>query len=185
MPTFEVDPLTRAASGSTPAHTGVGGQRSPRRAPRGGPHGGPAPPASPPHRRIPRLPPHPAWVRAARETVRTLIAATGRTELTDTAVLLTSEAVTNAINACAAKHCTAPVTLFAGYANPGDHLRILIHDEAPGLPRCQTPAEDDETGRGIQLISYGADAWGICTHGPGSGKATWFELGRRSPGVRG
>ncbi|MCX4669714.1 ATP-binding protein [Streptomyces sp. NBC_01381] len=131
------------------------------------------------------FPPHPAWVRAARETVRTLLAATGRAELTDTAVLLTSEAVTNAINACAAKQCTAPVSLFAGYGDPGGHLRILIHDEAPGLPRCQSPAEDDETGRGIQLISFGADAWGICRHGPGSGKATWFELGRRPLGGEG
>lgn len=132
------------------------------------------------------FPPHPAWVRAARETVRTLLAATGRTELTDTVVLLTSEAVTNAINACAAKHCTAPVTLFAVLAAPGGHLRILVHDEAPGLPSCQLPAEDEETGRGIQLISYGADAWGICTHGPGRGKGTWFELGHRAAlGVRG
>ena len=131
------------------------------------------------------FPPHPAWVRAARETVRTLLAAMGRTELTDTAVLLNSEVVTNAINACEAKQCTAPVTLFAGYRNPGDRLRILIHDEAPGLPSCQTPGEDDETGRGIQLISYGADAWGICTHGPGSGKATWFELGHQSLGYEG
>ncbi|MGH1551787.1 hypothetical protein ACRAWF_05320 [Streptomyces sp. L7] len=46
------------------------------------------------------FPPHPAWVRTARETVRTLLATSGRPELADTAVLLTSEAVTNAINAC-------------------------------------------------------------------------------------
>lgn len=146
-------------------------------------------PHHPPHPRPTDVslafPPHPAWVRPARETVRTLLAATGRTELTDTAVLLTSEAVTNAINACAAKHCTAPVTLFAGWAHPGGHLRILIHDEAPGLPACQTPTHDDETGRGIQLISYGADAWGICMHGPGRGKATWFEVGHRALEARG
>lgn len=29
------------------------------------------------------FPPHPAWVRTARETVRTLLAASHRTELTD------------------------------------------------------------------------------------------------------
>ncbi|MGV9882622.1 ATP-binding protein [Streptomyces sp. NPDC003006] len=127
------------------------------------------------------FPPDPVWVRTARETVRTLLASAGRTELSETAVLLTSEAVTNAINACAAKACTAPVSLFAGWAEPGGpgsgRLRVLIHDEAPGLPVCRTPAEDDESGRGMRLISYGADAWGICGHGPGRGKATWFELG--------
>ncbi|GGK47615.1 ATP-binding protein [Streptomyces flaveus] len=123
------------------------------------------------------FPPHPVWVRAARETVRTLLAASGRSELADAAVLLTSEAVTNSINACAAKGCTTPVTLHAGWADPA-RLRILIHDEAPGLPAIRTAAHDDEDGRGMHLISYGADAWGVCTHGPGRGKATWFELGR-------
>ncbi|TQK44754.1 histidine kinase-like protein [Streptomyces sp. SLBN-118] len=121
------------------------------------------------------FPPDPMWVRAARETVRTLLGATRRTELTDTAVLLTSEAVTNAINACVLKGCTAPVTLFAGWTDT-HRLRILVHDEAPGVPACRTPAEEDESGRGMQLISYGADAWGVCSHGPGRGKATWFEL---------
>jgi anti-sigma regulatory factor (Ser/Thr protein kinase) len=123
------------------------------------------------------FPPHPAWVRAAREAVRTLLAASDRTELTDMAVLLTSEAVTNSINVCAAKGCTTPVTLHAGWTDP-TRLRILIHDEAPGLPTCRTAAHDDEGGRGIHLISCSADAWGVCTHGPGRGKATWFELGR-------
>lgn len=123
------------------------------------------------------FPPHPVWVRAARETVRTLLTASHRPELTDTAVLLTSEAVTNAINACVGKHCTTPVTLYAGWTDP-HRLRVLVHDEAPGLPTCRTAAPDAENGRGIQLISYGSDAWGVCTHGPGPGKATWFELGR-------
>jgi len=93
---------------------------------------------------------------------------------------LTSEAVTNAINACADKGCTTPVALHAGWTDP-HRLRILIHYEAPGLPTVRTPAAapGDEDGRGIQLISYGADAWGVCTHGPGRGKATWFELGQR------
>jgi anti-sigma regulatory factor (Ser/Thr protein kinase) len=123
------------------------------------------------------FPPHPVWVRAARETVRTLLAASHRPELTDTAVLLTSEAVTNAINACVGKDCTTPVTLYAGWTDPR-RLRVLVHDEAPGLPTCRTAAPDAEEGRGIRLISYGSDAWGVCTHGPGPGKATWFELGR-------
>ncbi|BBC33444.1 hypothetical protein SGFS_047380 [Streptomyces graminofaciens] len=122
------------------------------------------------------FPPHPAWVRPARETVRTLLAASDYPELTDAAVLLTSEAVTNAINACAAKGCTTPVTLRAGWPDPA-RLRVLVHDEAPGLPVGRVASGDDEDGRGMMLISYGADAWGVCTHGPGRGKATWFELG--------
>ncbi|WP_455354579.1 ATP-binding protein [Streptomyces sp. SYSU K217416] len=124
------------------------------------------------------FPPDPVWVRAAREAVRTVLTAAGRRDLTDTALLLTSEAVTNAVNACARNDCVTPVTLFAGWTDP-HRLRVLVHDEAPGLPHCRTPGSEDEDGRGMQLISYGADAWGVCTHGPGRGKATWFELGLR------
>ncbi|WP_200306091.1 ATP-binding protein [Streptomyces adelaidensis] len=124
------------------------------------------------------FPPHPAWVRTARETVRTLLTASDHPELTDIAVLLTSEAVTNAINACGAKGCTTPVTLRAGWPTP-TRLRVLVHDEAPGVPTARAATEGDEDGRGIHLISYGADTWGVCTHGPGPGKATWFELGAR------
>jgi len=108
----------------------------------------------------------------------TLLAASHRPELADTAVLLTSEAVTNAINACTDKGCTTPVTLHTGWTDP-TRLRILIHDEAPGLPAVPIPVQDAEDGRGIRLISCGADAWGVCVHGPGRGKATWFELGRK------
>lgn len=121
------------------------------------------------------FPPDPIWVRAARETVRTLLTVTRRADLIDAAVLLTSEAVTNAVNACLLKGCTAPVTLFAGWTEP-HRLRILVHDEAPGVPARQAPVAEDEGGRGLQLISYGADDWGVCTHGPGRGKATWFEF---------
>lgn len=122
------------------------------------------------------FPPEPVWVRAAREAVRTLLTAADRRDLADTALLLTSEAVTNAVNACLRSGCSTPVTLFAEWTAPHD-LRVLIQDEAPGLPVPRAPATEDEHGRGLALISYGADAWGVCAHGPGPGKATWFELG--------
>ncbi|MFJ2744266.1 ATP-binding protein [Streptomyces sp. NPDC087440] len=125
------------------------------------------------------FPPDPAWVRTARETVRTLVDSAGRgEELTDAAVLLTSEVVTNAIAACAATGTTDPLTLSAGWTDPLKSLRVLVHDEAPGRPLYTVPADDSEHGRGLQLLSSGADDWGVCTHVPGRGKSTWFELGR-------
>ncbi|MEU5023348.1 ATP-binding protein [Streptomyces milbemycinicus] len=127
------------------------------------------------------FPPEPVWVRAAREAVRTLLTAADRRDLADTALLLTSEAVTNAVNACLRSGCSTPVTLFAEWTTP-HLLRVLVQDEAPGLPVPRAPAAaEDEHGRGLELISYGADAWGVCAHGPGPGKATWFELGPLSP----
>ncbi|WP_431042242.1 ATP-binding protein [Streptomyces sp. P1-3] len=128
------------------------------------------------------FPPEPVWVRAARETVRSLLLAADRGDLTDTALLLTSEAVTNSVNACLNSGCSTPVTLFAEWAAhaEADYLRVLVHDEAPGRPACRTTVTpDDECGRGMALISGGADAWGVCEHGPGHVKATWFELGAR------
>ncbi|MCX5200552.1 ATP-binding protein [Streptomyces sp. NBC_00237] len=130
------------------------------------------------------FPPDPAWVRNARETVRTLVEAAGRGELLDAAVLLTSEVVTNSIAACTLSGTAGPITLFAGWTDLGKLLRVLVHDEAPGRPQCQSPAPDSEGGRGMQLVSGGADAWGVCAHGPGEGKATWFELGRFERGYR-
>ncbi|MEV5773595.1 hypothetical protein AB0L49_20425 [Streptomyces antimycoticus] len=59
------------------------------------------------------MPPDPGWVRTAREAVRTALRTANRTDLTDTALLLTSEAVTNAVNACRTSGCSAPVTLYA------------------------------------------------------------------------
>ncbi|MET9129398.1 ATP-binding protein [Streptomyces antibioticus] len=130
----------------------------------------------PPHVSL-TFPPHPVWVRAAREAVRTLLVVSPRPELADTAVLLTSEAVTNAINACADKGCATPVTLHAGGTDRHHRLRVLVHDRAPRLPALRTATPDEEHGRGMHLISTGSAAWGICTHGPSGGKATWFELG--------
>ncbi|MEV4439450.1 ATP-binding protein [Streptomyces sp. NPDC049577] len=122
------------------------------------------------------FPPHPAWVRAAREAVRTLLTAASRTELTDTALVLTSEAVTNAVNACRTRGCTQPVTLLAEWTDR-EQLLVLVHDDAPGTPTPRTAAPDAESGRGLMLIESGAEAWGVCTQGGGPGKATWFTLG--------
>ena len=122
------------------------------------------------------FPPHPAWVRPAREAVRALLAAADHPELTDTTVLLTSETVTNAINACTAKGCTTSVILHAAWIRPA-RLRVLVHDDAPGLPTARSATPDEEGGRGMRLISFGADAWGVDTDDSGQGKATWFELG--------
>jgi hypothetical protein len=123
------------------------------------------------------FPPDPVWVRVAREVVRTLVSASKRGELADMAVLLTSEAVTNSIAACALSDTAAPVTLFAGWSEPGTLLRVLVHDEAPGRPLCQSPDVEAEEGRGMQLISYGADAWGVCAHGPGGWEGDLVRAG--------
>ncbi|MCZ4099026.1 ATP-binding protein [Streptomyces sp. So13.3] len=123
------------------------------------------------------FPPDPVWVRSAREGVRTLLTATGGgAELSDVALLLTSEVVTNAVLACRRAGTQARLTLFAECATPGA-LRVLVTDDAPGLPQPHArPGGEEEHGRGLPLLSACATAWGVCRHGPGPGKGVWFEL---------
>lgn len=131
------------------------------------------------------FPPDPVWVRTAREAVRTALG-TARGpdgELVGTALLLTSEAVTNAVLACRISGCAAPVTLYAHWSST-DWLRVLVCDDAPGFPvaRQAESAGWEEHGRGLLLIRKCAADWGVCRHRPGPGKAVWFELGEpRSP----
>ncbi|KOG65048.1 hypothetical protein ADK76_07700 [Streptomyces griseoflavus] len=121
------------------------------------------------------FPPDPGWVRTARDAVGTAVRAAGRGDLADTAVLLTSEVVTNAVNACRSSGCSEPVTLYGEWPAPAT-LRVLVHDGAPGLPVQRWPAGDAVGGRGLYLVGTCADEWGVCRHGPGRGKSVWFEL---------
>ncbi|MFI9205037.1 ATP-binding protein [Streptomyces sp. NPDC053048] len=121
------------------------------------------------------FPPGPGWVRAAREAVRTALAAAHREELADTALLLTSEIVTNAVNACIGSGCSTPVRVNAEWG-PGGGLLVLVRDDAPGGPHQRPHPADAERGRGLPLLRACAADWGVCRHGPGPGKAVWFRL---------
>ncbi|MFI8945896.1 ATP-binding protein [Streptomyces sp. NPDC053750] len=97
----------------------------------------------------------------------------------DTAALVVSELVTNAIVHTASTHIVCEL-------HDGDDLvRIAVRDEgcAPGQPH---PAADqqpeDEHGRGLLLVDALCDAWGAHEHGPGL--LVWAELPRRADGPR-
>jgi anti-sigma regulatory factor (Ser/Thr protein kinase) len=123
------------------------------------------------------FPPAPGWVRTAREAVRTALTAAQRSELVDTAVLLTSELVTNAVKASLGARCTSPVTVHAEWAaRPKGSLRVMVYDGAPGLPLWHAHTEGAEVGRGLLLMRLCAAEWGVCQHGPGPGKGVWFTL---------
>lgn len=116
--------------------------------------------------------------RARRALSRALSSWGWKGEAVDVAVLLTSELVTNAI-----RHGAAPVRLSAGLLQLAV-LRVEVHDSTvnggPGRgPAVCAPTEDDEDGRGLQLVDVLADAWGW-RPGAAGGKRVWFELGARS-----
>lgn len=87
----------------------------------------------------------------------------------DVAILLTSELVTNAI-----KHGSGPVKLSAGL--DGERvLRVEVRDHTAAGIQVREAEDDDEDGRGLQLVDVLAHAWGW--QPGGDGKHVWFELG--------
>jgi anti-sigma regulatory factor (Ser/Thr protein kinase) len=87
----------------------------------------------------------------------------------DTAILLTSELVTNAI-----RHETGPAVTLVITCSRG-RFRVEVHDTSPLLPQmADTAADDDETGRGLLLVATLAAEWGF--HRTPAGKAVFFTL---------
>jgi PAS domain S-box-containing protein len=83
------------------------------------------------------------------------------------AALATSELVTNAV-----LHGDPPVDLQLRIE--GADVLIEVRDHATYQPRKQRPDEDDEHGRGLQIVSALSARWG--TRPTGDGKAVWCIL---------
>ncbi|MFF7974666.1 ATP-binding protein [Streptomyces sp. NPDC007905] len=92
----------------------------------------------------------------------------------DTAALVISELVTNAI-----VH-TASTRVVCELHDHDDTVRIAVHDEgcAPGEPHPSPQQPDEEHGRGLLLVDALCSSWGVQEHGPGL--LVWAELGRRT-----
>ena len=90
-------------------------------------------------------------------------------DATETAILLTSELVTNALT-----HGESPVTVAVSWSV--EQLRVEVHDRSRYLPAPWPVriAVDDEAGRGLLLVDTLATDWGFYRT-PG-GKAVYFTL---------
>ncbi|WP_406195117.1 SpoIIE family protein phosphatase [Streptomyces sp. NBC_01017] len=109
----------------------------------------------------------PAEVGRARALVREQLHGWGLSRLTDSAELLVSELVTNAV-----RHShSRPVEL---RLVRGETLLCEVDDDDHELPTLLHAGPDDETGRGLRVVSVLARAWG--TSRTSAGKAVWFEL---------
>ncbi len=123
---------------------------------------------------------HPGSPAQARRLTRARLTGWSVCEDTcDTAALVVSELVTNAIVHTASSHVVCE--LYDG----ADLLRIAVRDEgcAPGRPRANTRQQpEEEHGRGLLLVDALCHAWGAHEHGPGL--LVWAELPRTadSPG---
>jgi hypothetical protein len=105
-------------------------------------------------------------VAQARELTRRQLAAWGLERLSDTAELLVSELVTNAIRA-------ASYEVELRLMRVGK-LLVEVSDDNHNLPQLQRAEADDVEGRGLALVSHMSRRWG--TSRKAVGKVVWFEL---------
>ncbi|GGV85685.1 hypothetical protein GCM10010294_65330 [Streptomyces griseoloalbus] len=107
---------------------------------------------------------------AARKLVRTALAAWHLEELTDTAILLVSELVANAV-----KHTNSRVIRVVITRPSERFVRIGVVDRARVLPELAKPSDDLLTsGRGLLLVDALAERWGTDLYR--WGKQVWAEL---------
>lgn len=118
------------------------------------------------------LDPHVRAVPQARRIIRAELARWGLHEHADTAELLVSELVTNAL-----QHAWGPIRLRMSHSVDGRTLRCDIADGCPATPPAARPPArtDEEHGRGLHLVEQLSTRWGILR--TPAGKLIWFELG--------
>ncbi|MFD5800884.1 ATP-binding SpoIIE family protein phosphatase [Streptomyces sp. NPDC127020] len=114
-----------------------------------------------------RLARDPSEVGRARAAVREQLHDWGLPRQADAAGLMVSELVTNVLRHSHAR----PVELRLVRA---DTLLCEVDDDDHELPALRTAGPDDETGRGLRVVSTLAREWGASR--TRSGKTVWFEL---------
>ena len=118
-----------------------------------------------------RLATGPAAAAEARRRVRAAIQSWQVPVDPDTAILLTSELVTNAVRHEAGQGAQAVV--LAIVCSRG-RLRVDVHDTSCSLPAVAEVPADAETGRGLLLVETLSDEWGF--YRTAAGKAVYFML---------
>lgn len=112
------------------------------------------------------LSPRPAAVARCRRLIRQTLVDWSLSELCDTAELLATELITNAI-----RYATDPIELRLLHT---DTLLCEVRDDDHYLPILLEAGDLDENGRGLFLVSRLAQRWG--SNRTAHGKVVWFEL---------
>ena len=119
--------------------------------------------------RVVRLDPSAVAPAQARRAVRDVAFPVVNGEVADTAELLASELVTNAV-----MHGTGFVTLAIDRCE--QTLEVSVGDDSPGIPQVQPERPLSLGGRGLRMVAALAGEWGVKPRGDGPGKMVWFRL---------
>jgi anti-sigma regulatory factor (Ser/Thr protein kinase) len=118
----------------------------------------------------------PATARSVTEARRFVLNALAQWRLdalADTAALLTSEVVTNAV-----LHARTTVDLVV--QRLGDGVAVEVTDGSPKQPRARRATSESTNGRGIALLEQLASTWAVTAHR--TGKTVRFTVtGDRDP----
>ncbi len=114
------------------------------------------------------LPAHPSSVGRARRLVRQHLQGTALEPLADTAELVVSEVVTNAI-----VHTGDGIEVATSLDDTG--LRVEVADSSTHLPVVASYDAMASTGWGLHLVAELTDQWGVETRP--DGKVFWFHIG--------
>lgn len=108
---------------------------------------------------------------AARRFVRGVLAGRASSDLVETASLIASELVTNAV-----LHAGTSITVTVERSDAGT-VRLEVADHSPGPPAPRHYSEDSATGRGLIMVDALAERWGVDPDEPEPGKTIWVEIG--------
>jgi len=111
-------------------------------------------------------------VRLARQATRTVLIAWQLVHVEESAVLLVSELVTNAV-----RHARDTEVIAVDLLAEQTWLRIEILDTDRHWPQPRIPDRFEESGFGFVLVDALAGQWGV--RETDSGKAVWAELDTR------
>ena len=104
--------------------------------------------------------------RAARRLVaQGCASAMTGAECADSAAVMTSELVTNAVT-----HGMGDITF--DFLAASDLVRVEVGDDDARRPRVREVSDEDEGGRGMAIVQVLSSSWGVQDRPPG--KIVWF-----------
>jgi anti-sigma regulatory factor (Ser/Thr protein kinase) len=129
-----------------------------------------------PHQTCLELAALPSAVTCARAHVRAVVVEWGRlAHLADTAELVASEIVTNAIQASGQLKIIDPPVVRVTVNADRDSVLIRVWDGSDARPVRQQAGPSDDSGRGLTIIDALSTDWG--TYREQDGKVVWALIG--------